>query len=1067
MIFKILLIVVGFQQVEVGNKILDQAELYISNIEQGIEVEYNYWSLAEIYFENCEYTPLKRLISSSKSSTIKQGFAKFSCHSITKEEKREQIIEFAIDQKLPGIVAIILIESDSAAIINKGMSFLDSAIPLLENQPEEIKFFNALVDNEKFYYQDIPIRIRELVFYSILFNYKVDELLFDNIDLTFVANYQTDLLSKPTKNSTSLSFHLANLIFIQFNLSTYGNFLDYQFYILDDKSFPNTLEKIRHLKALAYGFYATGRYDKALELHRFVIQPLAQFYENKPEQDDTKLIQATNLFSLGKFNEAKILFEQLYNDPTAQVDRATLFNNLSLCYFRLGQKNRYVSYLLEALDEATSSNSYSNNLTILRNLFFYYSSIGDQSTALEYLELAKQIARNNNDKYQLAVLRAFTGIYYWKTENDIVGALSELNEATKDFDPNSDFFDFFRIQISISEIYLELDSLSRAKEILTNLSELAAKNSLQNEYLEATIGSLEISILEYDLTTASNYIQDISLYSLNNLGFKPLIKYNIQLAEYQFLSGDDRLAYQNLRPVIDQVIERARTSIDTQTGYWVQEDEYIDAFNSLLNILIATGNDYEAIQLLDEIKTINDAALYNSPILRAKRLSEEDLAKDQLLNSQITSLRESFLHANNVSERLEIKNEIDQLSAEREEILNKIRQDGVIDKSPIWLIQQSLSENEQIIHFTEVGDYLYVSYLTSNTIEIHKLEFESSEKALFDSVADQIALSKTNLVDLFEIYDFLGLNKHLSTSKGSLIVIPDNYLYRIPLEILPITNPVNASSYGSTTYLIEEYQTEYFASLKEYQDLNRAFSTSFTSELAAFAISDFSDFDESYLPTLPFAAQEIRTISEKLYAFDDKNLFLEGEATKSNFLDEVVSSKIVHIATHSEVSEQDPLFSTIYLNDNNTESSVNALYAYELFERRLNNDLIMLNSCSSGSGDYLQGSGIMGITRALRYAGAKSMALNLWAVNDKVAYEFASVFYESLNAGYSKSQAMRDAKIHLLQNGNANPHYWGAFMLTGDPSPIIKRPDNAGLVLPILIVMIGSISIFIRRNKTI
>jgi hypothetical protein len=109
----------------------------------------------------------------------------------------------------------------------------------------------------------------------------------------------------------------------------------------------------------------------------------------------------------------------------------------------------------------------------------------------------------------------------------------------------------------------------------------------------------------------------------------------------------------------------------------------------------------------------------------------------------------------------------------------------------------------------------------------------------------------------------------------------------------------------------------------------------------------------------------------------------------------------------------------------------------------------------------------MGITRALRYAGAKSMALNLWAVNDKVAYEFASVFYESLDNGSSKSEAMREAKMSLLQNGNANPHYWGAFMLTGDPSPIAKRPNNAGLFFPILLLIIGSISFYLRKLYSI
>ncbi len=1048
-------------QPNVENNILDQLNYYLIEIQNDNNLSENTWALTELYKASCDKSnTIQRHINQSTSVLPKKIISAISCDN---QFISDELLEVIHQYELYGFASVYLIKSqDLTNTDHLYESLTDSSTFNIPN--EFIRLFQKINDGDTIQLSDIPEDNFDLIVNAILYH-RQDEILISAPDQNqIIQRYQVDL-----DNLTGIkkSIQISNVAYLLFEKNRNNEFSRMHEQILHDKLFPLVYQRVRYNRALAYSHYIIGRYDFNLEINRKIIEPILEYYGLFDEADNSRVDQGVNLYSLGKFAEARDILEKLYYDPTTNVDKATLYNNLSISYQKLGEKNKYIRYLLDALEEVENNDNYSANLTILSNLYFYYSSIGDYSSALGYLESAREIATSNNDTYQIATINAITGMYYWKNENDIEKALFQLQLASKEFNPETNFFDYFRSQFSISDIYIEMDSLEQAKKVLQSISELASNSSNTGVFLESLIGLLDLALEQNNLELAVEYLNEIELYSLDNLPFKTLVKYNIQLAEYQFLSGDDRLAYQNLRPVIDQVIERARTSIDTQTGYWVQEDEYIDAFNSLLNILIATGNDYEAIQLLDEIKTINDAALYNSPILRAKRLSEEDLAKDQLLNSQITSLRESFLHANNVSERLEIKNEIDQLSAEREEILNKIRQDGVIDKSPIWLIQQSLSENEQIIHFTEVGDYLYVSYLISNTIEIHKLEFESSEKALFDSVADQIALSKTNLVDLFEIYDFLGLNEHLSTSKGSLIVIPDNYLYRIPLEILPITNPVNASSYGSTTYLIEEYQTEYFASLKEYQDLNRAFSTSFTSELAAFAISDFSDFDESYLPTLPFAAQEIRTISEKLYAFDDKNLFLEGEATKSNFLDEVVSSKVVHIATHSEVSEQDPLFSTIYLNDNNTESSVNALYAYELFERRLNNDLIMLNSCSSGSGDYLQGSGIMGITRALRYAGAKSMALNLWAVNDKVAYEFASVFYESLNAGSSKSQAMRDAKIHLLQNGNANPHYWGAFMLTGDPSPIIKRPDNAGLVLPILIVMIGSISIFIRRNKTI
>jgi len=184
----------------------------------------------------------------------------------------------------------------------------------------------------------------------------------------------------------------------------------------------------------------------------------------------------------------------------------------------------------------------------------------------------------------------------------------------------------------------------------------------------------------------------------------------------------------------------------------------------------------------------------------------------------------------------------------------------------------------------------------------------------------------------------------------------------------------------------------------------------------------------------------VRSLSSNLNTFENKQVFTGEEATKERFTNLVSNSKIVHLATHSEVSEQDPLFSTIFLKSavgqQGEDESEGRLFAYELFNLNLQSDLIVLNSCSSGSGDYMQGTGVMGITRALRYAGARSLMLNLWSVNDQLASEFALRFYEELENGSSKAEAMRQAKLSFLESGNANPHHWGVYMLVGNPSSV-------------------------------
>ena len=131
----------------------------------------------------------------------------------------------------------------------------------------------------------------------------------------------------------------------------------------------------------------------------------------------------------------------------------------------------------------------------------------------------------------------------------------------------------------------------------------------------------------------------------------------------------------------------------------------------------------------------------------------------------------------------------------------------------------------------------------------------------------------------------------------------------------------------------------------------------------------------------------------------------------------------------------------------------------------------MLNSCESGSGSYLQGTGVVGISRALRYAGAQSLVLNLWSVNDMMASEFAIKFYEGINKGETKSEALRNAKLYFLKTKNANPHYWGSYMLLGNEDAIIhpyaftNNMVAASFMIFFFSLALASSFIEIRRRK--
>ncbi len=1059
------LLIAFILQPGLDNRISDQASYYLEAISKEKSTSENYWALNELYQSTCAINnSVIRTIINSDLNKTKGYFTRITCGVTTEDQesnKIKRILSISQDLGLFELYIYYLLnepnKSEKELQTNEftarwGSSLDTYQIQLIESILEGSKLSQSLLSDVE----------SELVYYSILITRNLQNFISNENSQKLANSWIAEFDENYQEEGILSSIQLANITSLLFELDRYSQTTPFLENIYSDSYFPISFGKTRFLNVLGYSLFVIGRYDHSLKVIRNHLIPVSSYLNLKSRFDEATLLKGVNLYSLGKFSEAKDVFESIYNDENSTIEKAQLFNNLSICYLKLGEKNKYLTYQINALEEAKNA-SYTNRLIILRNLFVYYTSIKDSETALDYLKRAEKIAVENNDSYELAAIHAFSGTFFWDIYKDADRALEELSTAQKEFDPSTDYFDFVNALKEEAEILVSINRLSEAGLKFQELRELSVQSSNTPDYLEALIGLMEIAILKNDLDEASKILEEIKIYPQDDLDFELSVKYHTVAALLVHKQGDSRIAYNQIQPVVEQIIDRARTSINSQTGYWSISPEFIDAFNAVLSMLISLQEYNKAVQLLDELKTINDVALYNSPILRAQRLSEEDLARDQLLNDQIVQLRTDYLNADSPNEEFSIKAQIDQLSAQREEILNKIRTDISIEPISIWSLQRKLPQGEMIVHYTEVGDELYASYITHKTLNIEIISFDAKTKQLFENAANQIASSKADLNLLHEVYEVLNLKAYLTPEISSLIVIPDNYLYRLPIDILPIEKPLSDISYGASRYLIEDFNVNYFTSLNELVKNSRSVSKEKVFDFSAFALSDFSEFDNQNLPSLPFATEEVKNIADILGNFKNKNVYLEAEATKTAFLEGVANSKIIHVATHSEVSEQDPLFSTIYLN-NNTSEELASLYAYELFDAKMSNDLIMLNSCSSGSGGYLQGSGIMGISRAVRYAGAKSLALNLWSVNDKTASEFASLFYSSINNGATKWEAMRNAKLTLLETGNANPYYWGAYMLIGNTSPLAEKPAKAGFLYPFLIGVIILVSFRIREK---
>ena len=101
---------------------------------------------------------------------------------------------------------------------------------------------------------------------------------------------------------------------------------------------------------------------------------------------------------------------------------------------------------------------------------------------------------------------------------------------------------------------------------------------------------------------------------------------------------------------------------------------------------------------------------------------------------------------------------------------------------------------------------------------------------------------------------------------------------------------------------------------------------------------------------------------------------------------------MLHLATHGDFRADNPLFSGLALADG-------SLTTLDCFNLRLRASLVTLSGCQTGRSVVSGGDELLGLTRALLSAGAASLVLSLWAVEDISTARLMEAFYRNLAAG--------------------------------------------------------------------
>jgi CHAT domain-containing protein len=152
---------------------------------------------------------------------------------------------------------------------------------------------------------------------------------------------------------------------------------------------------------------------------------------------------------------------------------------------------------------------------------------------------------------------------------------------------------------------------------------------------------------------------------------------------------------------------------------------------------------------------------------------------------------------------------------------------------------------------------------------------------------------------------------------------------------------------------------------------------------------------------------------------------------------ELKDYRILHFATHSVLDDEHPELSGVVLSlaDHNGQPQNGYLRLYDIYNLRLNADLVVLSACRTALGREIHGEGLMGLTRGFLYAGAPRVLATLWEIDDRSTAEAMTRFYEGLlGRGERPAAALRAAQIALwrLKGWQQAPYYWAAFTLQGE-----------------------------------
>lgn len=800
---------------------------------------------------------------------------------------------------------------------------------------------------------------------------------------------------------------------------------------------------------------------------------------SQQQGDKARQARATNLLGLaafhtGRMNEAIRLFKQAsLNADEAGIGQLQT-NALTRAGGLLLQSGRYADALFcfqQTLQLYRQRQDQAGEARTLARLGAVFAETGDFAQAMAQLERALPLARTVADlETETIVLRRLVAVEKGRGNWQTALQYGEQAQALLARMPAA--FPHAELCYQLATVYAALNQPAKAAEFFEQALRIVRPLRLpQPEAL--VLGDYAAIQLKLGNASAARDSAQQALSILQRTGGNKHLesRHHATLAEAQRKLGQPAEALASYRAALAAIEEARAHSIPTEISRAGIVASRQQVFAGAIALLLSQARHAEAFEVAESyharafLDVLTETGLeaeeeltpaqqeHEDQLFEQVSASQRELWQPELTPEQEAPLKRKLAEAESALElyRLELRRANPRYaSVKAPPSLDFARVTAEMPDRETALIEFVLGEERSFAWVLQAGKLASVTLPPRKELEPLVTAFHTATAAKVNSTtaAQAMAKLKTQSQPLYEKL-FQPLEAHLTTAH-KLIIVPDGVLAYLPFETL-LGNPKR----GASTFLLERFAISYAPSASALAALrtlrpNVAAANGFI----AFGDPVYAKSETEIIPTiqnnqtnergpdlrqLPYTRNEVNEIAA-LFPANERRILLGAEAQEANVKSEPLSRyRYVHFATHALVDEEFPARSAIVLstpaNESGSEKKEDgALQMAEVMRLKLNADLVTLSACRTGLGRMLYGEGIIGLTRAFLYAGAESVVVSLWNVNDIATASLMKAFYKNLKQGMNKDDALRQAKLALLRGQQPawrHPYYWAPFVLVG------------------------------------